>query len=162
MDSYATQASGRSGAANDVIDVDAEDDEESLMLASARAALTASSSKSVAARQGAANINADEELAAALQADEFNFASSAAPSWRGGSSSDDTYGLLEPSQTIVLRTYGDDGDDRVLAEIMPRYIVMYEPSREFVRRVEVSVIRHSICLSGTDNRIMYTPLFVST
>ena len=53
------------------------------------------------------------------------------------SSGEDTYGLLLPAQAVVFRTYGDDGDDRIISEIMPRYIVMYESNREFIRRVEV-------------------------
>lgn len=47
------------------------------------------------------------------------------------------YGLLPPEQTIVVRAYSDDSDDRVLAELQPKFIVMFEPSLEFVRRIEV-------------------------
>lgn len=112
--SYATQA--------EIINVD-DEDEEAQMLAAARAAL---------APRSETIINADEELAAALQADEFTY------QLNSRTLADvDAYGLLQPAQTVILRAYGDDGDDRVLAEAMPRYIVMYEPSREFVRRIEV-------------------------
>ncbi len=48
-----------------------------------------------------------------------------------------SYGLLPSEQTIIVRAYSDDTDDRMLAEIQPRFIVMFEPSVEFVRRVEV-------------------------
>ncbi|EKM77091.1 hypothetical protein AGABI1DRAFT_122321 [Agaricus bisporus var. burnettii JB137-S8] len=48
-----------------------------------------------------------------------------------------SYGLLPPEQTIVIRACSDDTDDRMLAEIQPRFIVMFEPSVEFIRRVEV-------------------------
>ena len=47
------------------------------------------------------------------------------------------YGLLPPGQTVLVRTYTDDTDDLVLAEIQPKFIVMFEPNMEFIRRVEV-------------------------
>lgn len=47
------------------------------------------------------------------------------------------YGLLSPQQTVVVRAYSDDTDDQVLAEIQPKFVVMFEPSLEFVRRIEV-------------------------
>jgi DNA excision repair protein ERCC-4 len=47
------------------------------------------------------------------------------------------YGLLAPEQTVIVRAYSDDSDDQVLAEIKPKYIVMFEPSQDFVRRIEV-------------------------
>jgi hypothetical protein len=50
---------------------------------------------------------------------------------------DDDYGLLAPSQTILVRSYSDDTDDRLLSELQPRYIVLFEPSLDFVRRIEV-------------------------
>ncbi|KAJ3996766.1 hypothetical protein F5050DRAFT_1757129 [Lentinula boryana] len=50
---------------------------------------------------------------------------------------DEHYGLLAPAQTVLVRAYSDDTDDRMLDEIKPRFIVMTEPCMEFVRRVEV-------------------------
>ena len=50
---------------------------------------------------------------------------------------DTHYGLLAPEQTVIVRAYSDDSDDQVLQEIKPRYIVMYEPNLEFIRRIEV-------------------------
>ncbi|KAJ3925851.1 MAG: hypothetical protein NXY57DRAFT_906565 [Lentinula lateritia] len=47
------------------------------------------------------------------------------------------YGLLFPPQTVLVRAYSDDTDDRMLDEMKPRFIVMFEPCMEFVRRVEV-------------------------
>ncbi|KAI0763850.1 hypothetical protein BD413DRAFT_698917 [Trametes elegans] len=47
------------------------------------------------------------------------------------------YGLLAPEQTVLVRAYSDDTDDQVLQEIKPRFIVMYEPNLEFIRRIEV-------------------------
>jgi DNA excision repair protein ERCC-4 len=48
------------------------------------------------------------------------------------------YGLLAPEQTVIIRAYSDDSDDQVLAEIQPKYIVMFEPNQDFIRRIEVS------------------------
>ncbi|KAG8686724.1 hypothetical protein FRC08_012350 [Ceratobasidium sp. 394] len=50
---------------------------------------------------------------------------------------EEEYGLLEDEQVVLVRTYGDDGDDQLLAEVRPRYIVMMEPNMDFVRRIEV-------------------------
>lgn len=38
---------------------------------------------------------------------------------------------------MIIRAYSDDTDDQVLSEIRPRYIVMYEPNQDFIRRIEV-------------------------
>ena len=50
---------------------------------------------------------------------------------------DSNYGLLKPEETVVIRAYSDDTDDRMLTEIKPKFIVMFEPDMDFVRRVEV-------------------------
>lgn len=50
---------------------------------------------------------------------------------------DANYGLLAPAQTVLVRPYSDDSDDLVLQEIKPRFIVMFEPNLEFIRRLEV-------------------------
>jgi hypothetical protein len=52
---------------------------------------------------------------------------------------DSHYGLLPPEQTVLVRAYSDDTDDRVLAEIRPKFIVMFEPNMEFIRRIEVRI-----------------------
>jgi hypothetical protein len=46
--------------------------------------------------------------------------------------------LLPSRQTVLVRAYTDDNDDLVLSEIQPKFIVMFEPSMEFIRRIEVS------------------------
>jgi DNA excision repair protein ERCC-4 len=53
---------------------------------------------------------------------------------------DQHYGLLAPEQTVLVRAYSDDSDDRMLAEIRPKFIVMFEPNMEFIRRIEVSAM----------------------
>ncbi|OSD00090.1 hypothetical protein PYCCODRAFT_1371782 [Trametes coccinea BRFM310] len=47
------------------------------------------------------------------------------------------YGLLAPAQTVLVRPYSDDTDDQMLQEVKPRFIVMFEPNLEFIRRIEV-------------------------
>jgi DNA excision repair protein ERCC-4 len=50
---------------------------------------------------------------------------------------DMNYGLLAPEQTVLVRAYSDDTDDRILYEVKPKFIVMVEPDMDFVRRIEV-------------------------
>ena len=69
-------------------------------------------------------INMDEEIAFSLQNIEDTF--------------DTKHGILKPQETMLVRPYSDDSDDQVLAEIKPRFIIMFEPDQDFVRRVEVS------------------------
>lgn len=47
------------------------------------------------------------------------------------------YGLVAPEQTVLVRAFSDDTDEQLLAEIQPRYIIMFEPNLDFVRRIEV-------------------------
>ena len=71
------------------------------------------------------SINIDQEVALALQSGEFE------------TEFDEHYGIIDPEQIVVIRPYSDDSDDRVLAELRPRFIVMYEPNQDFIRRIEV-------------------------
>jgi DNA excision repair protein ERCC-4 len=57
---------------------------------------------------------------------------------------DTFYGLLAPEETVIIRAYSDDTDDRMLDEIKPRFIVMFEPCMEFVRRVEVGAYHFAL------------------
>ena len=58
---------------------------------------------------------------------------------------DSNYGLLQPEETVLIRAYSDDTDDRMLTEIKPKFIVMFEPDMDFVRRVEVRpLFSHSV------------------
>ena len=50
------------------------------------------------------------------------------------------YGLLTPEETVIVRAYSDDTDDQVLQEIKPKFVVMFEPDMDFVRRIEVGVM----------------------
>ena len=60
---------------------------------------------------------------------------------------DNSYGLLKPEETVLIRAYSDDTDDRMLTEIKPKFIVMFEPDMDFVRRVEVSL---ALIICGKD------------
>ncbi|KAG6848625.1 hypothetical protein H0H93_015391 [Arthromyces matolae] len=55
---------------------------------------------------------------------------------------DANYGLVAPEETVIIRAYSDDTDDRMLAEIQPKFIVMFEPNMEFIRRIEVYKSSH--------------------
>ena len=98
----------------DVITID--DDEDEIVELSAAGPSRAASQRPT--------INIDEEIAASLDAGELM-------------ELDSDYGLLAPEQQILFRVYSDDTDDTILDEIRPRYIVMYEPNQDFVRRIEV-------------------------
>lgn len=50
---------------------------------------------------------------------------------------DEHYGLVAPEQLVVVRSYSDDTDSRVLTELQPRFIILFEPNLDFVRRIEV-------------------------
>jgi len=66
---------------------------------------------------------------------------------------DTHYGLLPPQQTVLVRPYSDDTDDRMLAEIQPNFIVMFEPNMEFIRRIEVSNWIDAVCDDDLDRRM---------
>jgi len=51
---------------------------------------------------------------------------------------DTNYGLVQPEEIVVVRAYSDDSDDMMLMELRPRFVVMFDPNLEFLRRVEVS------------------------
>lgn len=50
---------------------------------------------------------------------------------------DTKYGLVQPEETVIVRAYSDDSDDMMLMELRPRFVVMFDPSLEFLRRMEV-------------------------
>ena len=50
---------------------------------------------------------------------------------------DTNYGLVQPEETVIVRAYSDDSDDIMLMELQPRFVVMFDPSLEFLRRMEV-------------------------
>jgi len=66
----------------------------------------------------------DDQVAAALAFDDEDMLSR-------------DYGVIQPEQLIVIRAYGDDSDDMLLSELRPRWVVMYDPNQDFLRRIEV-------------------------
>ena len=54
-----------------------------------------------------------------------------------GQDFDTNYGLVQPEETVIVRAYSDDSDDMMLMELRPRFVVMFDPSLEFLRRMEV-------------------------
>ena len=77
---------------------------------------------------------ADETTIDELNHANPNFTRNAEPAW----DDDQWFGLVPWDQLILVRPYTDDADDQLLADIRPRFIIMFEPSEEFIRRVEVS------------------------
>jgi DNA excision repair protein ERCC-4 len=47
------------------------------------------------------------------------------------------FGLIAQEDLVVIRPYLGDEDDRILEEVRPKYVVMFDPSPAFVRRIEV-------------------------
>ena len=47
------------------------------------------------------------------------------------------FGLCATEELVIIRPYSGDEDDRLLDELRPRYVVMYDPDPAFIRRVEV-------------------------
>jgi len=52
---------------------------------------------------------------------------------------DEYYGVVSPEETLVVRKYGDDSDDRMLEDLRPKCIILYEPNLDFIRRIEVGL-----------------------
>lgn len=50
---------------------------------------------------------------------------------------EDYFELYEMKDLIVVHPYDGDMDEHILAEVKPRYVIMYEPDAAFIRRVEV-------------------------
>ncbi|RMZ81479.1 hypothetical protein DV738_g2213, partial [Chaetothyriales sp. CBS 135597] len=56
---------------------------------------------------------------------------------------EDFFELLEPEDQVVIHPYSGDEDDLLLEELRPKYIIMYSPSPDFIRRVEVYRSSHT-------------------
>lgn len=48
------------------------------------------------------------------------------------------FGIVSNEDLVIIRPYADDDDDKILEEIRPKFVVMYDPDPAFVRRLEVS------------------------
>lgn len=54
---------------------------------------------------------------------------------------EDYYEFYEMNDLIVVHPYDGDMDERLLDELRPRYVIMYEPDPAFIRRMEVRYIQ---------------------
>ncbi|BGP57899.1 DNA repair protein RAD16 [Rhodotorula sphaerocarpa] len=52
------------------------------------------------------------------------------------------FGFIANEDLVVVRPYLGDEDDRVLEELRPKYVVLYDPSPAFVRRIEAYRAAH--------------------
>jgi hypothetical protein len=69
---------------------------------------------------------------------------------------DDYFELYDNEDIITILPYDGDMDDRVLEEMRPRFVVMYEPNPSFIRRVEVSSV-NCMANSGVPSFSPFTP-----
>lgn len=53
---------------------------------------------------------------------------------------DEYYELYEMKDLVIIHPYDGDMDERLLDELRPRYVIMYEPDPAFIRRIEVTYI----------------------
>lgn len=56
---------------------------------------------------------------------------------------EDYYEYYDMNDLVLVHPYDGDMDERILEEVRPRYIIMYEPDPAFIRRVEVYRSSHS-------------------
>jgi len=56
---------------------------------------------------------------------------------------EDFFELYNPDDEVIVHPYDGDQDDQLLEEIRPKYIIMYSPSHDFIRRVEVYRSSHA-------------------
>ena len=57
--------------------------------------------------------------------------------------SEDFFTLCDPADQVLVHPYDGDQDDQLLEELRPKYIIMYSPSQDFIRRVEVYRSSHT-------------------
>ncbi|GAA5826719.1 hypothetical protein JCM11251_002868 [Rhodosporidiobolus azoricus] len=53
------------------------------------------------------------------------------------------FGLISNEDLVIIRPYLGDEDDRVLEELRPKYVVMFDPNPAFVRRIEAYRAAHA-------------------
>ncbi|KAF9110385.1 hypothetical protein BGX27_006437 [Mortierella sp. AM989] len=64
----------------------------------------------------------------------------------------DYFGLVEPSSLVVVHSYNGESGSRLLENIKPRFIIMYDPDPTFVRCIEV----YKACHPGKQVRVYFT------
>jgi len=76
---------------------------------------------------------------------------------------DDYFELYDNENVVLILPYDGDMDDRVLEEMKPRFVVMYEPNPAFTRRVEVFIFlifANSGLSSISSNKISQSLFFI--
>lgn len=58
------------------------------------------------------------------------------------------FGFIANEELVVVRPYLGDEDDRVLEELRPKYVVLFDPNPAFVRRIEASPIASKLYRRG--------------
>ena len=56
---------------------------------------------------------------------------------------EDYFELYEPDDELIVHPFDGDQDDQLLEEVRPKYIIMYSPIADFIRRVEVYRSSHT-------------------
>ncbi|KAG0212587.1 hypothetical protein BGX28_006023 [Mortierella sp. GBA30] len=64
----------------------------------------------------------------------------------------DYFGMIEPSNLVVVHSYAGESDAKLLENIKPRFIVMYDPDPTFVRCIEL----YKACNPGKQVRVYFT------
>jgi DNA excision repair protein ERCC-4 len=64
----------------------------------------------------------------------------------------DYFGLVEPNNLVVVHSYAGESDARLLENVKPRFIIMYDPDPTFVRCIEVYKASHP----GKQVRVYFT------
>ncbi|KWU41248.1 hypothetical protein RHOSPDRAFT_30581 [Rhodotorula sp. JG-1b] len=57
------------------------------------------------------------------------------------------FGFIANEEMVVVRPYLGDEDDRVLEELRPKYVVLFDPNPAFVRRIEANSVEEQRYLS---------------
>ncbi|KAJ1987164.1 DNA repair protein RAD16 [Dimargaris cristalligena] len=52
------------------------------------------------------------------------------------------FGVLDPQEMVLFRTYQGEADMAMLNDLKPHYIIMYDPSPMFVRQIELFKVTH--------------------
>ncbi|KAK4055410.1 DNA repair protein RAD16 [Microbotryomycetes sp. JL221] len=55
------------------------------------------------------------------------------------------FGIVSNEDLVIVRPYSDDDDDKMLEEVRPKYVIMYDPDPAFVRRLEAYRAAHGNC-----------------
>lgn len=84
------------------------------------------------------NTEGDEAMAEALQKSLYvDLTDEIEPLVENFDLIQDFYELCDMDDLIIVHKYNNEQDEQLLEEVKPRYVIMYEPKVDFVRRIEV-------------------------